>query len=121
MHEMSLALGILGLLEEAARREKAARVKAVWLELGALSAAEPQAIAFCFEAVTRGTVAEGARLTIEAIPGRAWCLPCMESTVIARRGDPCPHCGGYQLHLADGTQMRVREMEIESQRAPDVH
>jgi len=114
MHEMSLALGILELLEDAAGREKATRVKAVWLELGALSAVEPDAIAFCFDAVTRGTVAEGARLMIEAIPGRGWCLQCMASTQIARRGDPCPRCGGYQMQVADGAQMRVREMEIES-------
>jgi len=113
MHEMSLARGILEILEEAACREGVTRVKAVRLELGALSAVEPQAIAFCFDALTRGTVAEGARLTIEAIPARALCLHCQVSTTIARRDDPCPRCGGYGMQVADGTQMRVRELQIE--------
>ncbi len=113
MHEMSLAQGILEIVEDAARRAAARRVKTVWVELGALSSVEPEAIAFCFDAVTRDTVADGARLSIDTIPGRAWCLQCNESLPIARRDDPCPRCGGYQLQVCDGTQMRVRELEIE--------
>jgi hydrogenase nickel incorporation protein HypA/HybF len=114
MHEMSLAQGILEILEDAARRERARRVKNVWLELGALSAVEPEAIAFCFDAVTRGTLAEGAQLNIEIIPGRGVCLHCGQSVPMARRDDPCPLCGRYQMQVADGTQMRVRELEVES-------
>jgi hydrogenase nickel incorporation protein HypA/HybF len=114
MHEMSLAQEMLSIVEDAALRQNATRVKTVWLELGALSAVEPEAIAFCFDAVTRGTLAEGARLNIDAIPGQAWCLPCSQSMPIARRDDPCPRCGGYQMQIADGTQMRVRELEIET-------
>ena len=114
MHEMSLAQGILEILEDAARREHAARVSSVWLELGALSAVDPQAIAFCFDAVTRGTVADGARLNIEIIPGRALCLQCGASVVIERLDDACPLCGQYQVQVADGAQMRVRELEVEN-------
>jgi len=113
MHEMSLAQGVLEILEDAARREGATRVRTVWLELGALSSVEPEAMAFCFEAVTRGTVADGAQLRIENVEGRAWCLRCSRSVTISRRDDPCPGCGGYQLQVTDGTQMRVRELEIE--------
>jgi hydrogenase nickel incorporation protein HypA/HybF len=114
MHEMSLAQSILEILEEAARREHAGRVRSVWLELGALSAVDPEAMEFCFDAVTRGTVAEGARLNIEIIPGRALCLHCGESVPIARRDDACPLCGRYQMQVADGAQLRVRELEVES-------
>jgi hydrogenase nickel incorporation protein HypA/HybF len=114
MHEMALAQGILEIVEDVALQRNAGCVKAVWLELGALSSVEPDAIAFCFDAVTRGTVAEGAALNIDTIPGSAWCLACNESTPIARRDDPCPRCGGYQLQVADGTQMRVRELEIDA-------
>jgi hydrogenase nickel incorporation protein HypA/HybF len=111
---MSLAQGILEILEEAARRERTSRVTSVWLELGALSAVDPEAIAFCFEAVARGTVADGARLNIEIIPGRAMCLHCGESVPMARRDDACPLCGRYQMRVADGEQMRVRELEVEA-------
>ena len=54
-------------------------VRAVLLEIGALSHVEEQALRFCFDAVTRGTVADGARLDVLATPGRAWCMPCAKA------------------------------------------
>ncbi|MGI9133361.1 MAG: hydrogenase maturation nickel metallochaperone HypA, partial [Rhodoferax sp.] len=54
---MSLAEGVLQLVEETARRERAVRVQRVVIEIGQLSSVEPQALQFCFDAVTRGTIA----------------------------------------------------------------
>ena len=76
MHEMSLAEGMLQLVEDGARANAATGVKAVWLEIGALAQVEVEALRFCFDAVTRGTLAEGARLEIVTPPGLAWCMPC---------------------------------------------
>ena len=64
MHEMSLAEGVLQLVEDGARANAATGVTAVWLEIGALAQVEVEALRFCFDAVTRGTVADGARLEI---------------------------------------------------------
>jgi hydrogenase nickel insertion protein HypA len=61
---MSLAEGVLQLIEDAARQQAFAKVQTVWLEIGQLSGVEPEAMAFCFDAVTRGSIAQGARLEI---------------------------------------------------------
>jgi hydrogenase nickel incorporation protein HypA/HybF len=113
MHEMSLAEGVLALIEEQAVKSGFARVKTVWLEIGALSGVETEAMRFCFDAVTRGSIAEGAALEIVAVPGAAWCMRCSETVPLAARYDACPRCGGYQLQVQDGTQMRVKELEVE--------
>jgi hydrogenase nickel incorporation protein HypA/HybF len=113
VHEMSLAQGILDIVEDTARREQARRVKVVWLEIGQLSAVESSAMSFCFDVVVRGTVAEGAQLNIVPVEGRAWCMQCCASVALAARADPCPACGSHQLQVTDGTQMRVRELEID--------
>jgi len=112
MHEMSLAQGMLELVEEGARRNGAAGVKAIWLEIGSLAQVEVDALRFCFDAVTRGTLADGARLEIVTMPGAAWCMPCAERVAIGRRGDGCPRCGSYQLQVLQGEEMRVSEIEI---------
>ena len=112
MHEMALAEGVLQIVEDAARAGAAQRVQAVRLELGALSHVERDALRFCFEAVTRGSVAEGARLDILDTPGRAWCMPCSAAVPLQRLGDACPHCGSYQLQVTQGEEMRVRDIEI---------
>ena len=113
MHEMTLAESVLQIVEDAARREGLRRVRAVWLEIGELSSVEPDAMRFCFDAVTRDSVAEGARLEIVKTPGAAWCNACSEPVPLPELGAPCPRCGGYRLRLTEGTGMRVMELEAE--------
>lgn len=112
MHEMSLAESILQIVEQTARSHQATRVRAVLLELGALSHVEEQALRFCFDAVTRGTVADRARLDVATTVGRAWCMPCSTSVALGRLGNPCPLCGGYQLQVTQGEEMKVKEIEV---------
>ncbi|MBK9115218.1 MAG: hydrogenase maturation nickel metallochaperone HypA [Betaproteobacteria bacterium] len=112
MHEVALAEGVMRIVAEAAARHDATRVHTVWVELGALAHVEPDALRFCFDAVTRGSVAEGAALEIATKPGSAWCLPCGGQVPLARLGDACPLCGSYQLSVIAGEEMRVKEIGI---------
>lgn len=112
MHEMSLAEGIVGIIEETARTQGFAKVKAVWLEIGQLSSVEPEALRFCYDAVTRETLAEGSRLEIIEVPGAGWCLQCGETVPIPALYEACPKCGSYQVQPTQGTEMRVKEIEV---------
>jgi hydrogenase nickel incorporation protein HypA/HybF len=69
MHEVTLAENVLQIVEDAARREGLRRVHAVWLEIGQIASVEPDAMRFCFDAVARDSVAEGARLEIVTTAG----------------------------------------------------
>ena len=113
MHEMSLAEGVLQLIEDTARRESANRVKLVVLEIGRLSSVEPEALKFCFEAVTHGSIAHGAALEIVNVPGAGWCLPCAATVAMSELYGACPQCGSHQVQPTGGTEMRVKEIEIE--------
>ena len=113
MHEMSLLQGVLEIIEDMAVKEQFTRVKSVWLEIGALSGVEPEAMRFCFDAVMHGTLAQGARLEIIDIPGRGFCKPCGKTIELAQLYDPCPHCQNFQVQPASGMEMRVKELEVE--------
>ena len=113
MHEMSLAEGIIQLIEDAARDQGFAHVRAVWLEIGRLSSVEPEALRFSFDVVTRGSLAEGARLEIIDVPGTAWCLACSRNVELPALHEACPRCGGYQVQVTGGTEMRVKELEVD--------
>jgi hydrogenase nickel incorporation protein HypA/HybF len=113
MHEMSLAEGIVQLVEEAAHADGCAKVKAVWLEIGQLAAVEKEALQFCFDAVTRDTVADGARLEIIETPGRGWCMKCERDVPVKALHEACPVCGSYQIEITGGSEMRVKELEVE--------
>jgi len=113
VHEMSIAEGIVQVLEDQAKAQQYDRVKTVWLELGPLSMIETEALTFCFEAVTRSTLAEGAELKIINIPGEAFCMQCLKNVPINQRYDSCPECGSYQLQVVQGDEMRIKELEVE--------
>lgn len=112
MHEMSLCLGLVELIGERASAEHGARVTRVTLEIGALSAVEPEAMAFGFDVASRGTIAEGAELVIERLPGKAWCMACGADKAIAARGEGCPDCGSHQLMVTGGEELRLKSMEV---------
>jgi hydrogenase nickel incorporation protein HypA/HybF len=71
MHEMSLTEGVVEILREEASRQGLARVRTVWLEIGALSGVEPEEMEFCFDAATRGTLAGARGWKTSARQGRA--------------------------------------------------
>ncbi len=113
MHEMSLTEGIVEIVQEEARKQKFSRVKMVRLEIGAIGGVDPQAMEFCFDAVTRGTIAEGARLEIVVTPGQGWCLDCAKSVPLSERFGACPECGQYHVQMTGGDELRVKELEVE--------
>jgi hydrogenase nickel incorporation protein HypA/HybF len=112
MHELSLAEGVLQLIEDAARREEFSKVTTVWLEIGQLAGVEAEAMKFCFDAVARGSVAEGAQLEIIATPGSGRCMQCSAGVTLNEVFAVCPHCGAHRVQVTGGTEMRVRELEV---------
>ena len=113
MHEMALAENVLQLIEEAGQTQGFRRVRTVILEIGQLAAVEVEALRFCFDAVTTGTLAAGAHLQLIETPGLAWCRTCAASVTIAEPLACCPSCGNYALEITGGTEMRVKELEVE--------
>ena len=113
MHEMALTESILELIEDEARKQHFTKVKLVRLEGGALSHASPDALEFCFEAVTRATIADGAKLEIITVPGQGWCMDCSKTVPLAERFGICPECGNYHVQMTAGDEMRLHELEVE--------
>lgn len=112
MHELSLAGGILKLVEDAARREGFVRVERLTLEAGALSGVDAHALRFAIEAIARSTCLQSAELVIEEPPGQAWCMACSQTVTIHSRLDDCPLCHGHQLQATGGTELRVLDLVV---------
>ncbi len=113
MHEMSLAESVLQIIEDTARAQKFAHVRTVVLEIGALSTVEAEAMLFCFDAVTRGSIAEGAQLQIVEIPGTGWCMECGKNVTLSERYGLCPECGDARVEITGGNELRVKDLEVE--------
>lgn len=113
MHELALAQSVVDLVQEHARRDTFTRVRGVRLSIGALSHVDPGALAFGFDVVARGTVVEGAELSIDRPGGTGFCMVCKKNVEITERGEACPSCGRYEWVLVAGDEMRVVELEVD--------
>jgi hydrogenase nickel incorporation protein HypA/HybF len=115
MHEMSLAGGVLDLVEQSAAREGFARVTRIRLRVGKLSGVEVESLRFALNAIAPGSCLDGAAIDIEEPPGRAWCMKCVQLTTIKDRGDGCEHCGGFQLQATAGSELSVVDLLVEDE------
>ena len=112
MHEMSLAKSVIDSIEAEARRSAFTRVERVVLEVGALSCVDAHALDFAFDAVSRGTLAEGSALDILTPPGQAHCFACDADVEVASRAEGCPRCGSHQLIVTGGDELKIKSLEV---------
>lgn len=113
MHELSLAAGILQLVEDSARREAFAHVRRLQLSVPALAGVEVQALRFALESLAPGSLLDGAAIAIDEPPGQAWCPDCERTVEVQARGEPCPRCQGWRLQVTGGTELRVVDLLVE--------
>ncbi len=109
MHELGITQNIVAIVAENA---KGTKVKRVLLEIGKLSAISCDAIRFCFDICSQGTVLEGAILEISEISGLARCSKCGAEIILEKPFGRC-ECGCLQLSLIAGEELKIKEIEIE--------
>lgn len=109
MHELSIVCSIVDLASEAAEGRS---VRRVTIEIGKLSGVEPEAIAFCFPEVARGTSLENAALDIREVDAEARCDVCGTEFPTPDILSACP-CGSRQFQRLRGEELNIKSIEIE--------
>ncbi|MEU7057043.1 hydrogenase maturation nickel metallochaperone HypA [Streptomyces sp. NPDC046197] len=112
MHELSIATAIVEQAGELARADGADAVSAVTVRVGELAGVVPDALCFAFEVAREGTALADARLVVEQVTARAWCVPCAEEFLV---GMPpffwCPHCDRPSQELRSGRELEITGIE----------
>ena len=113
MHELSLAMSVMKQVELClADFGPEARAVRITLEVGRLRAVVPDAMRFCFRAVSEGTGADSAELVIEEIPVRVRCESCGTEWAVQEVAFFCPDCGSSVKTLT-GKELLLRTIEVE--------
>lgn len=110
MHELSLIQAVMEEIEQAARAHNISRVARVKLVVGRLTAALPDALQFAFEALSPGTIFEGAELEIEEVDIRLRCPACGRETVVKEITYWCPACG-TRAEIVAGKELYIDYFE----------
>jgi hydrogenase nickel incorporation protein HypA/HybF len=111
MHEMAIVEDIVATVSRACAGQ---RVRRVVLEIGALAAVVPDAIAGCFEVASTlepGGPLDGAKLDIVVVAGRGRCRSCGIEIELSDPLGTCP-CG-LGLEWTAGTKLTIRELEVD--------
>lgn len=112
MHEMSLAEGVLGIIEAAQQRQGFDRVRVVRLEIGALASVEVESLRLCLQVVLLRSVASDATLDFNITPGSGFCLDCGQTVPINTLYADCPQCSGAHVQATGGLDMRVLDLTV---------
>jgi hydrogenase nickel incorporation protein HypA/HybF len=76
MHEFSVVSQLVERVVEEARKRDAKRVIEVELDVGQLSFLNPEQMRFAYEVLSKGTILENSRLTINTIEAHVRCKVC---------------------------------------------
>jgi hydrogenase nickel incorporation protein HypA/HybF len=113
MHELAVTEGIISVAVQAAGGR---RILAVDLLIGALSSFVDDSVQFYFDALSRGTLAEGALLRFRRVPAQAVCLDCgVTSEVAPPLPEGCPACGSARLRVSGGAELQVESIEVDDE------
>lgn len=115
MHELPVTEAILKIVLKHAAKNNAVKVACVRLKVGRLCDLEAVWIQNYFTYLSRGTVAEGAKIEIERLPAVFVCQNCGEKYEIGADGPitiGCPHCGAKEVEVSSGLEYVVSEMEV---------
>jgi hydrogenase nickel incorporation protein HypA/HybF len=110
---MSIVESLVELVADQARTRGFTRVRVIRIQVGVLGHAQPEALHFCFDAIARGTIAQGAVLEIEPVQGAGWCPACCRHVALAQRHDVCPACGDAAVQMSAGDELELAELEVE--------
>lgn len=115
MHEMALVREVIGTTLEAAERQGASAVKAVYLRIGTGRDIVVELFSGLFDHLARGTAAEGAELVYERVPLITRCNDCgklYRLNIRDRTTWPCPACRSMDYALHSGMEFSIDRIEV---------
>jgi len=112
MHELSIAMSVIEIAEQHARRENASVITEVELDIGAQSGVMLDAFDFAMQAAVRGTMLENAEVRINTIPAEAQCTVCRHRFPAEDLFSPCPECGNPFSEVIQGRELKVKSLKV---------
>lgn len=113
MHELSIAMSILDVVEEEQQRRGKVRVEAIHLKLGPLSGVMKEALISAFELASEQTDFAHCSLVIEDIAISVHCSQCQgERPVQSIQSFCCVDCGTPAFEIVHGRELQVSALEL---------
>lgn len=113
MHEFAIANSIVEAARTEAGLRPGMRVAKVGVRIGDLAGLDPDALAFCFEALVKETDLEPVVLEIERRPQKQRCSSCGNEFTVVDYVITCPACGEGSTEFVSGNELELAYLEME--------
>ncbi len=110
MHELSIAMNIVEIVEENAAVANCKTVSEIDLEIGSMSGVVIEALQFALEEAVKSSIMETARINIIEITARVKCIACAHEFEPEDIITPCPACGHPYSDDIQGREMKIRRI-----------
>ena len=115
MHEIGIVRQLLRTVSAFAEENDIREIREVVVDCGELSLVIPDYVEQLYPSVVKGSILEGAGLTIHTIPGLAECEDCDEIFNVVEHRGYCPNCGSFQKTVLSGKEFTIREIVVPGQ------
>jgi len=112
MDERELVSQVLAAVDDAAYRNSATKIAAVRVAIGGRRMLDLDRLQDAFAFAARGTVAEGAQLSIKVLPVKHRCHNCGNEFEASGTERPCPECDNPHTEMIGGEELRLLNMEL---------
>jgi hydrogenase nickel incorporation protein HypA/HybF len=113
MHELAITQSMFEVVLKHAEQSKAKKVTKVNLVIGEMTGVVGDCVQFYLDFLGKGTVMEGAMVTVKAVPAQAKCRTCGHTFEVKEMEWTCPNCGGTSLEVTGGKELFVESIEVE--------
>ncbi len=113
MHELSLLVEVVKIVDDLVVENKIKKLKAIVLQVGEVSSVVPSFMEEYFPVVTLDKpFFKDTKLEIEMIPGEAKCLDCSEVFNIVKTKGYCPKCNSFEKEVLRGREFLIKELVV---------
>jgi hydrogenase nickel incorporation protein HypA/HybF len=113
MHELGITEEILNIAITKAREASAEKVTEINLVIGDASSIVGECVQFCFDFISRETIAAGARLNFERRPLQMRCRNCSCTFGPEKDSWTCPQCQDWSVEIISGKEFYMDSIEVE--------
>ncbi len=113
MHELAVTQQVLNIALQHAEEAHAKRIHEIEIVIGDMTSFVNDAVQFCFDALSKGTIAEGAALSFRRVPVTIRCRECGAVFTPDDLDLTCPDCEAYAGEVIAGREFYIDHIEVE--------
>jgi hydrogenase nickel incorporation protein HypA/HybF len=113
MHELAVTQSILDISLRHALKVDAKRITDINLVIGQFSSIVDDSVQFYWDIIANGTMAQGAALHFNRIPGEMTCGNCGHTFQPTDKTFACPSCSNSVVRITRGDEFRVDSIDVE--------